>query len=83
MRRIQIPDEQYEVLTGSETTQMMMSLEGAQCRMYLTDIPLDTAAGHLISDGYQIVIPAGVSVTLMKVGAGSAAVVVGPFGVTS
>ncbi|AZS56786.1 hypothetical protein C5E18_11950 [Pectobacterium parmentieri] len=78
MQRIKI--EGSTALISSSTTPMMLSINGDACRLYMGEMPADETAGHLVSGGYQIIIPAGLSVYASAV-SGTAYAVVGPFGV--
>ncbi len=79
MQRVQINGNTAISLGAS--TPVMISIEGGGCRLYTGAAPSDQLAGHLVSGGYQIVIPAGLSVYASAVDGAAVAAVVGPFGV--
>lgn len=78
MQRIQIATG--TPLSQGAATAVMVSIEGGSCRLYMGAAPADARAGHLVSGGYQIIIPAGVDVFATAESGASTAAVVGPFG---
>lgn len=78
MQRIEVTESTPVI--ASSTVATMLSVEGSQCRLYMGEAPTDQAAGHLVSAGYQMIVPAGLDVYATSV-MGGTSVVVGPFGV--
>lgn len=78
MKRIKV--SKRTAIISSSKTPTMLSVEGDACRLYMGDIPDNATAGHLVTGGYQIIIPAGINVFATAI-AGDTDIVIGPFGV--
>lgn len=79
MKRIQITTA-TEIISAS-TVDQLVSIDGGSCMLYTGAMPTDPTAGHYVSGGYQIVVPAGVNLFATVEPGGKAAAVVGDFGV--
>lgn len=78
MQRIKI--ETGTAISSGAATAVLVSIEGGNCRLYTGSVPSNALAGHAVSGGYQIVIPAGVSVYATASAASEVHAVVGEFG---
>lgn len=79
MQRIHI--DVSTALSVGATTPVMVSIEGGRCRLYMGSVPEDAMAGHSVTAGYQVIVPAGLDVYATASQGASVSAVVGPFGV--
>lgn len=67
-------------ISQAKTKAAMISIEGGSCRLYMGAVPANAQAGHLVSGGYQVIVPHGVDVFATAEPGAAVAAVVGPFG---
>lgn len=79
MRRVQITTA--TAIISASTVDQLVSIDGGSCYLYTGTMPADATAGHYVSGGYQLVVPAGVDLFATVEPGGKAAAVVGDFGV--